>query len=144
MREIKFRGYAVPQMVNGQWLYGFGVSAIEYAEHYAKEIGREKDWYLYTDNGTIHVREKSVGQYTGLKDKNGKGIYEGDILKCHHKTLGKVFFHDGSYRLSSDQCELNLDDIRSYDNLDHYLIEDNNLVVIGNIFENPSLLEAAE
>ncbi|MGG3234611.1 YopX family protein [Priestia flexa] len=130
MREIKFRAF---DSINKVMEYNVNVNQ-------GKPVKKGYQWFN-TENTVYH---SELMQYTGLKDKNGKGIYEGDILKCHHKTLGKVFFHDGSYRLSSDQCELNLDDIRSYDNLDHYLIEDNNLVVIGNIFENPSLLEAAE
>lgn len=80
-------------------------------------------------------------QYTGLKDKNGKEIYEGDILECHHKIKGNVFFHDGSYGISSEECELNVEDIHTYDNLNVELINDNDLVVIGNIYENPVLLK---
>lgn len=104
-------------------------------------------WYIECidhDKELLYFPEKDdhiLMQYTGLKDKNGIEIYEGDILVCHHKTKGNVFFHDGSYRLSSDQCELNVEDIHSYDDLNQYLIEDNNLVIIGNIYENHELLE---
>jgi uncharacterized phage protein (TIGR01671 family) len=130
MREINFRGYSVEELVSdSQWIDGgFGVHNVQYVD------GKE-ECYLYTVHGVYEVHKDSVGQYTGLKDSNGKGIYEGDVLKCHHKTKGNVFFHDGSFRLSSDQCELNLEDSHSYDDLNQYLIEDNNLVVIGNIYE---------
>ena len=79
-------------------------------------------------------------QYTGLKDENAVEIYEGDILTCHYESLGKVFYHDGGFKLSSDQCQLDLEIANSYDFLYEDLVIDNNLSVIGNIYENQELL----
>lgn len=82
-------------------------------------------------------KDYMIMQYTGLKDCNGQEIYEGDILKCHHNTLGHVFYLDGGFRLSSNECELDLENESTYDDLNNYLIQDNNLVVIGNVFDMP-------
>ena len=75
-----------------------------------------------------------IMQFTGLKDKNGKEIYEGDIISpvmmCGTITSGTVIFHSGSFMAKQIGAEWLMDDLYRYDYIE----------VIGNIYENPELL----
>ncbi|MGM0973380.1 MAG: YopX family protein [Bacillota bacterium] len=137
MREIKFRGYALEKMVKSQWLEGFGISELQFAEHYAKEIGRSSDWWLYTESGDYLVDPESIGQYTGLKDKNGKEIYEGDIAQGANgkKYVFRWGISSNGFIAQTDETHCNV--YSSY----HIAPK---LEVIGNIHENPELLEEDE
>lgn len=87
------------------------------------------------EEGTISLEECAVMQFTGLLDKNGKEIYEGNIVQMHHPKehrkneitgLGTVVFHKGQY-IVEDTMD---DDSPLYGKWE----------VIGNIYENPELL----
>ena len=128
MREILFRGKILGLT---DWSYGY----------YAKS-GENHFILLDTDNEDNYsiVDPETVGQYTGLKDKNGKRIFEGDIVR--NNKYGEdndtydyysIIFSNGSFRA------------QYLDNLEYtpkiYDIYFEGYEVIGNIHDNPELLE---
>lgn len=84
--------------------------------------------------------EKYTNQCTGLKDKNGKLIYEGDVVTYEWLTpLGKVWRNDGKYIVEWSDGFCLLSNIARYD-VEHGTKR--NVEIIGNIYENPELLES--
>ena len=130
MREIKFRGYDLERK---EWVYGYFILFGDKA--YIVEYGKPGIPAQY-----IEVNPKTVGEYTGLKDKNSKEIYEGDIVKWKDdfnkkEEVGRVFWHQPN---SSFAIVGNLHIAKI-----PYLEEDKNsdIEIIGNIYENKDLLK---
>ena len=116
MREIKFRG----KREDIGWKYGY----LTCIEHRTLTDWEQRPAIRPFDEPfiTYGVDPNSVGQYTGLKDKNGKEIYEGDIVRGKNGWQETVLLDNYGLML--------------------YLKEiSNNLKVIGNIWENPELKE---
>lgn len=100
MREILFRG----KSADGEWvcgnLFDWGGDGDQVAIVPFCEFARYANWEKWLKDYTIPVFPETVGQYTGLKDKNGRWIYEGDIIKCDDTIeylIGVVAFGDGYY-----------------------------------------------
>lgn len=135
MREIKFRGRRID---NGEWVYGYLIGKdvivgeiVEFCEEY---FNCEYWW---------RVDPKTVGQSTSLKDKNGKEIYEGDIISTDlDRPFNIVVFRNGAFMF---QCHDNGKDYYDYmfsvdEEFDCWKFGE----VIGNIYEHPHLLKGEE
>ena len=147
MREILFRG---KRKDNGEWLEG---SAL-FADNKAFIFNNVKVEFFnghneYRMNFTLkEVIPETVGQYTGLTDKNGKKIFEGDIIKYKNTdgikfngvaltVIGKVVYNEknASFAISGK------DEIGAK-HYDYFPIK--KIEVIGNIHDNPELMKGGD
>lgn len=165
----KFRGISIADDSKGKMQYGYLIADGEQA-FIINEVVEANEQYI-TIGSWCPVDQKTIGQSTGLKDKNGKEIFEGDIVEFEDE----VWYTDGGFYENKDEAydsvQTNNRVVIIYDgfewDLDNFwkgtsdcssawmsIFEDhmqsfkyflqNEASVIGNIYENPELLEATE
>lgn len=135
MREILFRGKCVD---NGEWVYG--------SYYHCCGTAYGATFIVVNDFGFIEVIPHTVGQYTGLTDKNGKKIFEGDIIKKENQ--GKSVLEFGKADIDCCGCCYKYHTIvgfyRKWVGTDYVSADEedyDDVEVIGNIYDNKDLLK---
>ena len=127
--------YRAKRADNGEWI----IASLVYCEN--ASIGYE---YMIMPTQIIGnwstVLKDTICQCTGLKDKNDKLIWENDICDRKEEYPEIVKYHDGDWMFDYNYASNNESGF-NYCNLGFYVTERNCVEVIGNIFDNPELLE---
>ena len=128
MREILFKA----KTYNGEWVQGL-------LAH------KDNKWYISNKEGmpfAFEVRPETIGQYTGLKDKNGNKIWENDIIKPYDTVTNEGYIIGWDNEMGAFVfCDINTND-SLYVLVGHYIESIQPVEVIGNIFDNSELLNA--
>jgi uncharacterized phage protein (TIGR01671 family) len=146
-REIKFRGKSKKTR---KWLYGYlGESKFSILDYvYTDKVIFDNVLSFNTDNSTyvvkdLSVEEETIGQFTGLCDKNGNDIYEGDVVKA--PLLDPIFFDIIKDKFCNAEIRFNKGSfVVSYYGSEYniYLSDLNDKIrVIGNKYDNQELIE---
>lgn len=134
-REIKFRGkvkYNGNHKFSGEWIYGY----YRNNENGNAFITETLDYYSNYIFDETEVDENTISQFTGLEDKNGVEIYKGDIVKCHNE-IGYIKYGEFNCSCCNGVYGWVVEPTGYYADLRNY----EELEVIGNIYDNPELLE---
>lgn len=133
MREILFRGKRVD---NGEWLFG-DLRHIFHGEYRTHIVDNSNG--LNNSVCGLEVVPATVGQFTGLTDRNGVKIFEGDVIEYTDGCNDWL----GAVKYDSDDAQFVVrfigGDVESFDNL-----YSGDCEVLGNIYDNPELLEVSE
>jgi hypothetical protein len=132
MREIgKYRG---KRLDNGEWIYGDYVRFPRDSGSWMEPPSQEEDHFITNrrilSRDMMKVDPSTVGEFTGLCDKNGVEIYEGDILRDPITgNIRQIFYHPPAFIL------------RDADSTFYWTYHADEYERIGNVWENPELLE---
>ena len=144
MREIKFRA---KDTLEGYWFVGSYIFTNDDTNNpFRSRPFKESHRIIFYSSGDwnmggwsdVEIDPSTLGQYTGLRDKNGKEIYEGDIIKSINGKVGYVIFlqQEMGYVVVWDNCDTRL----GHGNRGEGYECDGSIEVIGNIYDNPGLI----
>ena len=124
MREIKFRAFIKNDIGSGFYIPSDDSDVFM--------VSNGRGFTIYDEYKHTMPKEKyCIEQYSGINDKLGVNIYQGDIVKAFNKNY-EVVFKDGAFYIKNDVV---------HHRLSRVLIQQENLKIIGNIHDNPKLLK---
>ena len=145
MRAIRFRGKALDKSLG--WIFGDLIQMSEFfpiiQRFESTVLVKGEECRKFTQD---KVHPETVGQYTGLNDKDGNPVYEGDIVDCDYILYDP--WDDGKETLEPIRCVVEYDEFgfifKEEEDLYHFLHDVKNIKVVGNIFDNPELLKGGD
>lgn len=160
MREIEFRAKRTD---NDEWVYGYYFQELDFenkpiTSSIVRNIITKNPIYKTTEQGVCEIDINTLGQYTGLKDRNGTKIFEGDIVKLtrthiyapttsfHNKdlvSLHKIYWDEEKYAFY--QRHFNIESKRFIGGgslvFNDERADENIIEIVGNIWDTPELLK---
>lgn len=145
-REIKFRGKRTDTK---NWVHGYYFKTPLTDENSGTDssagwfflTGKTRHCISHEHGVAFTIIPETVGQFTGLKDKNVKEIYEGDIVSCISK-LSKYQGNYGTITWDDEECQYHIKWIVNKSEWNNYIhVRIDELEIIGNIYEHPELLK---
>ena len=137
MREILFRG---TRSDCGEWIYGYYFKA----DRHWHGHGIHEDWIATSStqnggwcniSGKYPVISETIGQFTGLTDRNGNKVFEGDIVTVDGESIvAAVKYRDDKSAFF----------VENNDGEDYFGEAETDVIVIGNIYDSPELLEGGD
>lgn len=124
-RTIKFRGKRID---NGQWVYGFLAE-----DYYINDVNS-------VDFPSIEIASETVGQFTGLLDKNDNEIYEGDIL-CYIDDSGHIHTWEVVCEIACMKLRREKGAIGRIPNTPMFNHDTRKMHIIGNVYDHPEQLK---
>lgn len=138
-RQIKFRA---KRLDNGGWAYGGLIDVDDYCIiDQGNELYVERDYVFRGDTHFFQLSgvmcdKKTIGQFTGLYDKNGTEIYEGDIIEITNPNTKEKYISTVKWNLKGYYAAI----MGNNGNVILGYIDKSLICIIGNIHDNPSLI----
>lgn len=129
---------------NGEWVEGFYFCMTHtdgrHTHHFIIPLGADLSLGTPVEKIQVEVDQSTICQCTGLKDKNGKLIWENDVCDRKEEYPEIVKYNNGDWTLDYSYSK-DRESGYCYCNLGFYVLERKCVEVIGNVFDNPELLE---
>ena len=141
-REILFRGKSAN---TGEWVEGFCVQFGEtYSNIIIREIGKLNLYGVVPIYEHEIVISETVGQYTGLKDKTGRKIFEGDIVRLFNRNGQEIMSYVVEWYSDCSMFVLDCIDFDMEFDTDFTVFYGDEFEIVGNIHDNPELVRKDE